>query len=37
LSSGTLCSTHVATVSDDDGGYLRTAAGAYYTAPLTLP
>lgn len=37
LSSGTVCNTHVATVSDDDGGYLRTAAGQYYAAPLPIP
>ena len=36
LTSGTVCNTHVATVSDDDGGYLRTAAAAYYAAPLPL-
>jgi hypothetical protein len=36
LSTGTACNTHVATVSDDDGGYLRTAAAAYYVAPLPL-
>jgi hypothetical protein len=37
LSSGTVCNTHLATVSDDDGGYLRAAAGTYYAAPLSLP
>lgn len=36
LSSGTVCNTHLATVSDDDGGYLRTAAAAYYLSPLPL-
>lgn len=29
--------TAVATVSDDDGGFLRLSAGQYYAAPLPLP
>ncbi|HSO96786.1 MAG TPA: hypothetical protein VLV81_12185, partial [Acidimicrobiia bacterium] len=37
LSTGTTCSNQTATVSDDDGGYLRTAAAAYYAAPVSLP
>jgi hypothetical protein len=37
LSSGTVCNNHVSTVSDDDGGYLRMAADAYYEAPVPLP
>jgi hypothetical protein len=36
LSTGSICNTQVPTVSDDDGGYLRTAAAAYYTAPVPL-
>jgi hypothetical protein len=36
-SSGTVCNTHASTVTDDDGGYLRMAATAYYGAPITLP
>jgi hypothetical protein len=36
MSSGSICNTHPATVSDDDGGYLRTAAAAYYAAPFPL-
>lgn len=37
VSSGTVCTSHVASVSDDDGGYLRAAAAQYYAAPLSLP
>jgi hypothetical protein len=29
--------TAVATLPDDDGGFLRTAAGAYYASPVPLP
>ena len=36
LSSGTVCNTHPATVSDDDGGYLRAAAAQYYLDPLPI-
>ena len=35
-SSGSVCNTHTATVSDDDGGYLRMAAAAYYAATIAL-
>ena len=35
-SSGTICANHPATVADDDGGYLRTAAGGYFAAPVPL-
>jgi hypothetical protein len=31
------CNTNVSTVSDDDGGYLRTAVGAYYAATTPPP
>jgi len=31
-SSGQVCNTHTSTVSDDDGGYLRMAAGQYYAS-----
>lgn len=37
LSSGVVCNAQVATVSDDDGGYLRAASAAYLAAPLALP
>jgi hypothetical protein len=37
LSTGVICDNQTATVSDDDGGYFRTAAAAYYTAPVPLP
>jgi hypothetical protein len=36
LSSGSICSNHASTVADDDGGYLRQAAGAYYASPLPV-
>src|SRR5205823_7479561 len=36
LSSGQVCNNHTSTVSDDDGGYLRMAAGNYYQAPLPI-
>src|SRR5205823_5983713 len=36
VSSGTVCNSHASTVSDDDGGYLRTAAANYYTSPLPI-
>jgi hypothetical protein len=35
-SSGTICANHPATVADDDGGYLRTAAASYFAAPVNL-
>jgi hypothetical protein len=31
-----ICNTHAATVADDDGGYLRMAAAAYYASPVRL-
>jgi hypothetical protein len=37
LSSGTVCNNQVATLADDDGGYLHAAAAAYYAAPMALP
>jgi hypothetical protein len=37
LSTGVVCTTKVAQVADDDGGYLRMAAGSYYQAPTALP
>jgi len=36
ISSGTVCNTNVSTSSDDDGGYLRMAAGAYFASPAPL-
>ena len=35
-SSGTICNDHASTSSDDDGGYLRMAAAAYYVSPVPL-
>jgi len=35
-SSGQVCNTHPSTVADDDGGYLRMAAAAYYAQPVPL-
>jgi hypothetical protein len=32
-----ICTSQVATVADDDGGYLRSAATAYFSAPVPLP
>jgi hypothetical protein len=37
MGGGTICNDHVSTVSDDDGGYLRMTAAAYYRAPTALP
>ncbi len=40
LSSGQICNNHTSTVSDDDGGYIRTQAQQYYASggyPLTRP
>ena len=34
---GLVCPTHLATVSDDDGGYLRMAGARYYSDPTPLP
>jgi hypothetical protein len=36
LSSGTICSDHPSTVADDDGGYLRQEAAAYYRSPIAV-
>jgi len=36
-SQGQICNNHTALNSDDDGGYFRTAATAYYQHPVTLP
>ena len=37
LSSGPpVCSNHASTVADDDGGYLRQAAAAYYASPIPV-
>jgi len=36
VSSGTICDTNASTSSDDDGGYLRMAAAAYYASPTPL-
>ncbi len=36
VSSGQVCNSHVSTVSDDDGGYLRLAGAAYYADPVPL-
>ncbi|HET7487116.1 MAG TPA: hypothetical protein VFJ85_04250 [Acidimicrobiales bacterium] len=35
-STGTVCTRTRATVGDDDGGYLRATAQAYYAAPFAL-
>jgi hypothetical protein len=35
-SSGQICSDHLSSSSDDDGGYLRMAATAYYASPSPL-
>ena len=32
-----ICATHVSHVADDDGGYLRMMATAYYRHPVALP
>jgi hypothetical protein len=37
LGGCTACNKNVSTVSDDDGGYLRMAVGAYYAAAGTPP
>ena len=36
MGGGEICNTHESTVADDDGGYLRMAAAAYYENPLPL-
>jgi len=35
-SSGQICNTHVSTVADDDGGFIRVSAQAYYQHPVPL-
>ncbi|HEX8968771.1 MAG TPA: hypothetical protein VF937_12875, partial [Chloroflexota bacterium] len=36
ISSGQICNNHTATVSDDDGGFIRMSAQSYYTNPTAL-
>ncbi|MGI9146849.1 MAG: hypothetical protein ACR2IK_09920 [Chloroflexota bacterium] len=36
ISSGQICNTHVSSVPDDDGGYVRLQGQAYYTNPIPL-
>jgi hypothetical protein len=36
MSSGQVCNNHQSGVSDDDGGYLRMAATAYFKNPVAL-
>ena len=36
ISSGQICNDHESTVPDDDGGFIRFSAGAYYQRPLVL-
>jgi len=35
-SSGQICNNHVATVADDDGGFVRMSAQTYYQSPVAL-
>ena len=37
VSSGTICNNHTSTYADDDGGYIRMQAAAYYTNPPGNP
>lgn len=37
VSSGQVCNNHISTVSDDDGGFIRMSAQAYYLSPWPLP
>jgi hypothetical protein len=37
ISSGEICNNHTSSVPDDDGGYIRTSAQAYYQSPVALP
>jgi hypothetical protein len=37
VSSGQICNNHESKVSDDDGGYIRMMAQAYYQSPVALP
>jgi hypothetical protein len=36
VSGGQICNDHPATVADDDGGFIRFSAAAYYQAPVSL-
>ncbi len=36
ISSGQICNNHTATVSDDDGGFIRMSAQSYYSNPVQL-
>ncbi|MBV9893828.1 MAG: hypothetical protein JO020_06650 [Chloroflexi bacterium] len=36
VSSGQICNNHTATVSDDDGGFIRMSAQSYYQNPVSL-
>jgi len=36
-SGRSICPTRAAVLSDDDGGYLREQAAAYFAHPLRLP
>jgi hypothetical protein len=36
ISSGQICNDHASTVSDDDGGFIRMSAQAYYQSPVAL-
>ena len=36
VSSGQICNNHTATVSDDDGGFIRMSAHSYYQNPVAL-
>jgi hypothetical protein len=36
ISSGQICNNHTSTVSDDDGGYIRMSAQAYYQNPVNV-
>ncbi len=36
MSSGQVCNDHTAQYTDDDGGYLREQATAYYASPVQL-
>jgi hypothetical protein len=36
ISTGQICNNHTSAVSDDDGGYIRSAAQQYYTSPVSL-
>jgi hypothetical protein len=36
VSTGQICNDHPSTVADDDGGFIRMAAQAYYQSPVAL-